>query len=165
MDDRSPIRRREGFGREDVLSLLRATCNLDPGAPIPLHGHGRRPCTIIAERGLFNTPVEDAGRFDLYLLGQDDVRLQELWLLREESVSSPPDAFVSYRCARDDRDWAIRHPDADKLAAMLKVRFNLRPVWKARIAGNCDYVWLTPGGQLRDASRLPEPRQEGRSTP
>ncbi len=132
--------------RERVVALLDATCPgrsaLASGAPAP-PGGGTPPCVIIVDQGLFHPFAED-DTLELYLAGEDRVRLVPLHQIARAAVASqPPTALITWDCGARNDLWRQRFPTNDKDRLRVVKRYGLTSKQRLRAEG-CELVWMTP---------------------
>jgi hypothetical protein len=134
-------------GGAEVLALIRASCpNVET------------TCELVVDQGLFHPYGEDpSGRLERFVAGIDHVRVSELKWSLADTRGEKPAALAHFRCGDRDRSWRDRYPDsAAHLQAAIET-FDLQPAYEIPWTGHCALVWMTPGGRLPTAARIPGP--------
>jgi hypothetical protein len=143
------------WGGDDVAALLEATCP-----------DRSQVCNIAVDQGLFLPYGEEAGSFELFLIGADHVRPLAL-ADRHGPIfdGEPVVALAHWQCPRHDRDWRIRHPESEARLLEIIDEQDLRPWWTFEVERRCHYVWYTPGGAPPDPSGVTRPDPSGVTRP
>jgi hypothetical protein len=136
-----------GFGREDVLQLLAATC--------PSFATGAT-CRILVHQGLFQPFGEEPGALELFLLELDTVEILDVRDLPPGIESYPLHGAVEFRnCGRQEAHWRSRFPSAAQDFSQLVQAKGMVPVWSRLLDRECRATWLAPQGRLAAPGKLP----------
>lgn len=147
-DLRQLMRPAPGWGAPDVTQLLDATCTSDDW----------HSCHVVVTQGLFYPGSEEYGLLELFQLGEDRVELRTVYDVPEEGWEAwGIDALAFFYCGQKDDGYLRRAPDAIEQVVNLASANDLAVAWADRVELECDYHWLTPGGQLAAPELAPRP--------
>ncbi|MCB9763306.1 MAG: hypothetical protein H6739_26305 [Alphaproteobacteria bacterium] len=135
-----------GFGEPDLRALFAATCP---------EGEG---CFILVHRGLFRPFQDTTGALELYLMGEERVRLVPLHLRRPQGlVRGPAHAMASMRCSPSERlrAWQALRPDSDARAQTVIEERGFVKVWERPVTSDCALEWWAPPEGLPNPGALP----------
>ncbi len=135
-----------GFAHPQVRQLLEASC---PEA-------AEASCVIAVDQGLFSPFTEDPGVLELFLMGREDINLLSLRDIGGLPQLARVHGMSSYYCPERDTYWRERYPHSQALLKELMDGFELEAVWSTELFLGCTYLWMAPGGEIEDASKLPE---------
>lgn len=140
------------YGESQVRALIDSVC----GESVSPRG-----CSIAADQGLYVPYGEEPGRLELYLAGEERVNLLAVRDL--DSTDLPRlDALVEFTCGDRDTAWRKRWPHSTQARDALVEAQRMEPAWSEEVAPGCVVWWLTPGGTVLDAARLPSEGRPGR---
>ncbi len=114
-----------------------------------------RACAIGVDRGLFTWFGEEPGDLALFLMGHDDVTVEDLRFRRGDGLPAVQ-AAATWSCPGLERDWDRKYPDAGENLAEVVEAQELMVVWRYAVSGTCTLLWMTPGGELLVPEALPE---------
>ena len=133
------------FGAPEVRDLVSATCG-ERAQP--------RSCVIVADQGLYQPFGEEPGHLELFLAGEERVRLENLRMLRSAN-QLPIAALAEFHCGERDIAWRLRWPTSLPMLEQLTQAQDLRPVWALEVGPGCTFVWFTPAGMVKYPDHLP----------
>jgi hypothetical protein len=137
-----------GFGREDVLQLLAATC--------PPFASGET-CRILVHQGLFQPFGEEPGDLELFLLELDTVEILDVRNLPPGLENYPLHGAVEFRnCGRREEHWRSRFPRAAREFSEVVKATGLVSVWSRPLDKKCGVYWFAPKGGLTAYGTLPD---------
>lgn len=132
------------YGVAEVRGLLDAIC-------------GDKPCTVVADQGLYLPYGEEPGLYELFAAGEARPKLRAVHDLTAEKAPRV-DALVEFDCPDQDRAWQVRWPEAKATRDALIRRQHLEVVWGTEAGPGCMVRWRTPDRFVAHPERLPPER-------
>ncbi len=131
------------WGRVHMGQLLDATC--------PPQGR----CVVSVDQGWLVPYSEDAGNLEVFLMNRQQVDLFNLSSPGAETGIVASHALLHYECGRGDQMWRERYPKSLSRVHATVNALQMRLAWMHDMGEDCIVQWWTPGGRVRDESRLP----------